>query len=36
VIWGGQNPAVAYNANNGGYGDWVGVTQAFLQSLQSP
>jgi hypothetical protein len=33
VIWGGQNPAVAYNASNGGYGDWVGVTQTFLQSL---
>ncbi|WP_196486022.1 hypothetical protein [Burkholderia stagnalis] len=33
VIWGGQNPAVAYNPGNGGAGEWVGVTQTFLDSL---
>ncbi|WP_322052979.1 hypothetical protein [Paraburkholderia bannensis] len=33
VIWGGQNPAVEYNASNGGYGPWVGITQTFLSTL---
>ncbi len=33
IIWGGQNPAVEYDANNDGNGPWVAVTQAFLDSL---
>ncbi|VWC65569.1 hypothetical protein BLA18110_01565 [Burkholderia lata] len=33
VIWGGQNPAVEYNGSNGGAGEWVGVTQTFLDGL---